>query len=167
MRAFGAILSLVLFSSTAVFADAKYTRKTSDIKVQQTQATKKLETKKSEEPKGPSKEITADLFFQVQGAQQNIREAQMVELKSLIQETEDNDPEKPDLLFRLAELYAQKQRYFHFKAMEIYAKVDKANAGEKAKLEKEQKKNFTEEKKWLGQALQIYPAIAQKPLFRK
>ena len=118
-------LALVLTASGMVYADApKYTRKTTDIKVQQTDATKKLEVKKKDEPKGPDKEVTADLFFQIQGQVQNIRDAQIEELKSLIQDTDDGDPEKPDLLFRLAEQYSQKARFWHFNAMEAYGKIE-------------------------------------------
>lgn len=162
----GAILGLV--ASAPAGAQPKYNRKTSEIKVKQTEATRKLEPKeKAKEEAAPPPEFTADQFFQIQGEVQSIRDEQIDEYKQLIRETPDDDPEKADLLFRLAELFAQKQRYYHYRAMEALTKAGTTkDRGKKASYEREHKKNLDLERKWLVEAVKIYKAIAENPRFR-
>ena len=44
-------------------------------------------------------------------------------LETRIAEIEKDDPELPDLLFRLAEMYSQQQRYWRFRYMEMFGKI--------------------------------------------
>jgi hypothetical protein len=48
-----------------------------------------------------------------------IREEQEGLLGQLVRETPDDDPDKPDILFRLAERYAQQARLFRLQAIGV------------------------------------------------
>lgn len=141
-------------------AQGKYTRRTMEIKVDQTERTKKLETKKpTEAEKKPT--ITADDFIQIEGEVAAIREELIATYKEAIEDADDDDPRKPELMFRLAEAYAQNQRYYHFQAMEMANKADQEqNKQKKAEYLKKKKKYEEESKKWLIQAVKAYSAIA-------
>lgn len=145
----------------------RYKRKTSDIKVKQTERTKKIEAKKKDKDDEPRPEITADQFMQIETKVQQIRDEQIVEYQELIKDTPENDPERPDLLFRLAELYAQKQRYWRFRGMELYAKIDATkDKAKKKSLQKKQANYFAEEKKWLINTIKVYKLIADNPRYK-
>ncbi len=160
-----ALGAVSLVANQAAWADAKYTRKLNEVKVQQTERTKKLETKKAESIAQP--EITADDFLSIEAEVQNIRDELIEEYKGAIDDTENDDPRKPELMFRLAEAYSQKQRYFHSIAMETAAKIDKEpNKGKKADLANKKKKYENEEKKWLKEAVTAYLALAGKQEFK-
>jgi TolA-binding protein len=161
------VAAAALFATATAEAQPKYNRKTVDIKVQQTDATKKLEARKSDKEKAVP-ELTADQFFVVEGAVQNIQDEVIDNLKDLINETDDKDPEKADLLFRLAEAYANKVRYWHFRGMEALGKSEspKTPKGDRPKYKSESNKALGEEKKWLVQAVKIYKAIAENPRFK-
>ncbi len=160
-----ALAGISLVTNQVAFGDAKYSRKLNEVKVQQTERTKKLEVKKSENIAQP--EITADDFLQIEQAVQNIRDELIEEYKGAITDTEDDDPRKPELMFRLAEAYSQKQRYFHSIAMETAAKIDKEpNKGKKTDLANKQKKLQNEENKWLAQAVKSYLALAGNEKFK-
>lgn len=148
----------------------RYKRKSVRVKVKATERTAKLQPREKsdkEKKKEQVPEITADQFMQIETKVQSIRDEQIKEYIALIQETDADDPERPDLLFRLAELYAQKQRYLRFQAMELYSKIDRAkSAAKKAALKRKQKQYFDAEKKWLLRSIKVYKAIADNPKFK-
>jgi tetratricopeptide (TPR) repeat protein len=134
------------------------------VDVQQTARTKKLEPKKKKEQRP---ELTADAFITIQGKVGHIRKQQVQQYEILINDTDAKDPELPDLLFRLAELHAQSQRYWRFRAMELYAKIDKAKTkSQKSSFQKEQKNFFNTSKQELLNAVKVYKRIAESPQFR-
>ncbi|MFH0900127.1 MAG: hypothetical protein V2A73_05820, partial [Pseudomonadota bacterium] len=158
---------LLLLSPTAARGEAKYKRLTS-ISVEQTEATKKLQVKPKEEKKQAVPELSADQFFQIEGAVQDIYEEKLNELQEIINDTEDDDPEKPELIFRLAMTRAEKQRFYHFMAMEALSKKDRTNnAKELAKLDVEYKKATADENKWLVQTVKAYKLVVDNPTFVK
>jgi tetratricopeptide (TPR) repeat protein len=160
-----ALAGISLVTNQVAFADAKYSRKTMDVKVQQTERTKKLEVKKAESIAQP--EITADQYLEVETLVQNIRDELIEEYKGAIDDTEDDDPRKAELMFRLAEAYSQKQRYFHSIGMETANKIDKeTNAGKKSDLVNKRKKLQNEENKWLAAAVKSYLALAGNEKFK-
>lgn len=135
-----------------------------EVKVQQTDKTKKLEEKPKKEQRP---EITADEFIAIQGKVGNIRKQQVQQYEILINDTSQDDPEMPDLLFRLAELHAQSQRYWHFRGMEMYGKIDKAKTkGEKSSLQRQQNQFFDTSKQELLNAVKVYKRVADNPKFR-
>jgi tetratricopeptide (TPR) repeat protein len=173
MSAIRTLLPLVIVAALAapstVFAQAgRYKRKSVGVKVKATEKTAKLEARKPEgEKKQEIPEITADQFMQIETKVQTIRDEQIREYIALIKETDADDPERPDLLFRLAELYAQKQRHLRFQGMEFYAKIAKVKAkAQKKTLQRKQQKFFQAEKKWLVASIKIYKQIADNKKFK-
>lgn len=148
-------------------ADAQRYKRSSLIKkvdVKQTARTKKLEPKEKKEQRP---ELTADEFITVQGKVGHIRKQQVQQYEILINDTDPKDPELPDLLFRLAELHAQSQRYWRFRAMELYGKIDKAKTkGEKSAAQGQQKKYFAASKEELLNAVKAYKRISENANFR-
>lgn len=135
------------------------------VEVKQTDRTKKLVPKEKKKEVRP--EITADDFIAIQGKVGNIRKQQVQQYELLIEDTEPDNPELPDLLFRLAELHAQNQRYWHFRGMEMYGKLDAAKTKkEKSSLAKQQKQYFDTAKAALLDAVKVYKRIADNPKFK-
>src|SRR4029079_8349442 len=135
------------------------------VQVKRTELTRGLQEKK----KGKSEfvpEVSAEEFINIQGQQKIIRGQEIAEYRRLIEETEKDDPELPDLLFRLAEKYAQMQRYWRFRAGELYGKIAKAKSSAKQQLVNKQKQYLAEEGKYLTQAIKIYALIANNPKFK-
>lgn len=170
-RTLAGVLALAVWASSGVaMAAPKYDRETSkvDIKVKQTERTKGLDRKAKQEKKEEARpEITADDFISIQGKVRHIRGEQIKQFQLLIQDTDPKDPELPDLYFRLAELYSQQQRYWRFRAMDLYSKIDKAkNKGQKRKLAAQQKKYFQAEKQFLTEAIKVYAKIANNKNFK-
>ena len=61
---------------------------------------------------------TADEVMAIAEQNEPLRREQEVILRQLANETPDDDPDKPDLLFRLAEHYAKQQRFWRLKSLE-------------------------------------------------
>jgi tetratricopeptide (TPR) repeat protein len=163
----------VAFASVTPLAHAqgqapKYKRNSPKItvKVEQTERTAGLREKPKAKAEAKAPEITADAFMDIETAVKGIRAAQVEEYRALIEDTDKKDPQLPDLLFRLAELYAQQQRYWRFRAMEMYSKIDKAKGGKKASLQSEQKKYFGNEAKYLKEAIKVYATLANNDRFK-
>lgn len=148
-------------------AAPKYTRESKklDIKVKKTTKTQGLKRKpKVKEEVKP--ELTADDFIKLQGETKNIQNKQIKVLKLLIEDTDPKSKEMPGLIFRLAEAFAQKQRYWRFRAMEKYPEIDKAPKSKKAALKKKQKLYFKTEKKALILSLTEYAKLAREPRYK-
>lgn len=62
--------------------------------------------------------VTADDMLEIEEENQPIRVAQEKVLEGLVRDTPDDDPQKPDLMFRLAEHYARQLRFWRLKAIE-------------------------------------------------
>ncbi|HTE49806.1 MAG TPA: tetratricopeptide repeat protein [Kofleriaceae bacterium] len=165
--------SLVALAATALAlpagaqSTAKYKRSGArvDVKVKQTELTRGLKDKST----GKSEfvpEVTADQFINIQGKVKLIRGQQIAEYRRLIEETAPDDPELPDLLFRLAEQYAQQQRYWRFRFMEMYGKIEKSPKSQRTSLTSRQNGYKKEEEKFLTQAIKIYALIANNSRFK-
>ena len=144
----------------------KYTRSTKiKVNVKRTKATAKIKAKPKKEEVRPV--VTADEFIEVLGKVTHIRKAQIDVLKELIDEMDSDDPQLPDLHFRLSETYAQQQRYWRHRAMEQYGKVEGAK-GKAAKnaAKKKQTEYFTESKKYLKKAIIEYKRLFDNTAFR-
>ncbi len=136
-----------------------------DVKVKQTELTRGLLEKKDTKSEFVP-EITADQFMNIQGQVKLIRGQQIAEYRRLIEETAADDPELPDLLFRLAEQYAQQQRYWRFRHMEMYGKIEKAPRNKRTSMQSKQASYKREEEKFLTQAIKIYALIANNSKFK-
>ncbi|HEX4461074.1 MAG TPA: tetratricopeptide repeat protein, partial [Polyangia bacterium] len=161
----GALLASFALTSSLASAAAKYTKKESDIVATQTSVTKPVQ-KKVEEHNRPA--ISADdVFGGVGDKVKSVTDAQIRVLQRLIETTNDNDPEKPDLLFRMAELYNEQRQYYNFRARELDQKVfDAGNAGNTglaAQLKSQQTGYQQRENQWLLASVKAYLEVADHP----
>jgi len=105
----------------------------------------------------------------VQTKMAKINDQLIGKLQRLIRITDDTDAEKPDLMFRLAELFAEKQRFYTFRAGEMDEKIAAAgrDAYRKRQLQSEKKGFEDQERYWLLEAVKIYIEIVNAPKFKK
>ncbi len=158
---------MIAFSASQAFAAPKYTKKESDIQATQSAATKPTQHKADDKTR-PT--ISAEDVFGGVGEQlKGISDQQISVLKRLIDATNDSDPEKPDLYFRMAELYAEEQRYYNFRSRELDQKIFDAQTanrgGEVANLKTKQADYQNKEKQWTIHAVQQFIFVADNPKF--
>lgn len=130
----------------------------------------KTERKKVEQA-GPQFKARADVRELKLGQQQKRDEAIRL-LSELIDATEDNDPEKPELLFQLSELLWQKSKYYEQQAFatqdEMYGAEDRKDRAGAERLKRRMQDELAESKRQREEAVRIYvqiinnhPAFAQ------
>jgi tetratricopeptide (TPR) repeat protein len=134
---------------------ARYTKQETEVDAKQTNLTK------PEAPPPPKKEtgpvLTVDQFVAVkQEGILKLVDAQISKMRRLIQVTGDDDPQKPDFLFRLGELYSEKQHYNFNKARQLDQKIYDMPPNQRGTLQAEQRKYETEEQKWLLEAVKSF-----------
>ena len=96
----------------------------------QTNLTKPAAPPPQKKETGPT--ITIDQFiFQKQSQIQKLVDAQIIKMRRLLQVTQDDDPQKPDFWFRLAELYSEKQRFYFGSAHQLDQKIFDAQGAQK------------------------------------
>ena len=98
-----------------------------------------------------------------------VTEGSIKVLQRLIDNTSDDDPEKPDLLFRMAELYFEQEHYYDFKARELDEKMfslqEQGKTAEADKVRAQQKAYEQKEKDWLKAAVKEYLAVTSNPKY--
>lgn len=123
--------------------------------VPQTNLTKPAPPPKESRKSGPT--ITVEEFVgKKQGDINVINDKQIEQIKRLIRVTDDDDPQKADFYFRLAELYAEKQKYFFAREHQLDQKVFEAQGAQKATLQREQQGYAKQQETWLLQAVATY-----------
>ena len=160
-----ALIASFTLASSYAGAAGKYTKKETDIVATQTALTKPAQHAKDEK-KRPT--ITADDVFGGVGEKvKSITDVQIQKYKRLIDVTNDNDPEKPDLLFRLAELYNEQYRYYDFRARELDEKIFDAgnanNQGLVGQLKGQQGDYQKKSQQWLLASAKEYLEVADHP----
>jgi tetratricopeptide (TPR) repeat protein len=146
----------------AAWAQGKYQRKTKDIKVEQTERTKKVEGKSG--PAGPDPTITADKFFGIQAQLQQDYDALVKTYKDELSDLGPNDPLRLDYGFRLAEALAQQYRFYHSMSLEASIKADRAKTPkEKSDQQALAKSNEDKGKGILADAVQQYKKLFENP----
>ena len=114
MRNLLVLVSVLL--ATSAYADApRYTRKQNvalDVKLSDRVKPIKPTTGVQGQP------ATATDVMAIEEQNEPLRREQEVILGQLVRETPDDDPEKADLLFRLAGHYAKQQRVWRLKSLE-------------------------------------------------
>ena len=103
------VLLVAIISAASVHAEPRYKR-SSAVPPAQT----KPEQRKTQ-PAQPTV-TAADAILASEDRAQPIRLEQEKTLQKLAFDTPDDDPDKPELLFRLAELFAQQSRFWRLKA---------------------------------------------------
>lgn len=159
--------ALVSAPSAAEAQRPKYTRQTQvKVNVKQSDRTRPLVPKEDQGPAVP--EFTADEVLEIEGAKKEIQDAVIQELEMLIDDTPDSEvEEKADLLFRLAELHAQQQRYHRLKSQEYTLKSDTAKkAADKKKWKTESEKSAKKSKESLLSAVKAYKRIADNDKYK-
>ena len=147
----------------------KYRRTTPKVKVKvkQTERTTKLADRALKNKKQDEKPtLTADEFLNVQGKVGEIRKSQQTKLVRLIKATDEDDAELPGLYFRLAESFAQEQRYHRFRKFEALDKSNTAKGSAKSKHKRKFKDHKKQEEVALTQAVKVYSALANNNRFR-
>lgn len=160
--------SLLLGGASTVFGAGKIAKKEESVVATQTALTKPV-AKADKNKNRP--DLTASDVFSGQGDKlKAVTDAQIKVLQRLIDATSESDPEKPDLLFRMAELYAEQERYYSFKARELDEKVfDAQQKNDVAKTNqlKAQQQDFEKrEKTWLLEAVKKYIEVANGPKYQ-
>ena len=143
---------------------AKYSKKEIEVQgIPQTDLTKPKLPPKDQKPSGPT--LTVEEFVgRRQDKIQKLNQVTIEKYQRLLRVTDDDDPQKADFHFRIAELYAEKQRYYNFQARSLDQKIFEAPPAQKARLQAEQKQHEDDERKWLLKAVESYVAASQ---FRK
>jgi tetratricopeptide (TPR) repeat protein len=133
----------------------RYQKQEKEVQASQTNLTKPAAPPPPKKETGPA--ITIDQFiFQKQGQIQKLVDAQIIKMRRLIAVTQDDDPQKPDFHFRLAELYAEKQRFNFSSAHQLDQKIFDAPPAQKAALQNQQKAYEQTQQKWLLAAVAAY-----------
>jgi TolA-binding protein len=101
--------------------------------------------------------------------EQDMADKQIDFLKRLIKTSEENDPEYPDYLFRLADHYLEKKAYFDLQAGSLYQKIYDAEDNNKKDLAKQlkeqQARHMRDVKDSSEKAARIYEALVGNPKF--
>src|SRR6478735_6524075 len=163
---FAGTLSLALAVPLAAFAQGKdakpansgegrYKKKELEVQAKQTNLTK------PDAPPPPKKEtrpsLTVDAFREQKTQEiQKIVDAQISKMRRLITVTGDDDPQKPDFMFRLGELYAEKQRFNFNQARALDQKIFELQPNQRGPLQAQQKTYEQQEQKWLLEAVKAY-----------
>ncbi|MFI5288106.1 MAG: tol-pal system YbgF family protein, partial [Polyangia bacterium] len=161
----GTLVASMTLGSTMAVAAGKYTKKETEIQATQTALTKPVQAPKDTKVR-PT--INAEDVFGGMGEKvKSVTDAQIRVLRRLIDNTDDKDPDKPDLLFRMAELYAEQQRYYDFRARELDQKIfDAGNKGDAPAADRfrAQQTDFLKRKQqWLLAAVKEYLEVAEHP----
>jgi hypothetical protein len=108
------LLGLLLLSS---MAHAGPYKRTTDVKIDVKQTFRTRPPRPTAQKAAPV--VTADDLLAVAVAAEPLRKEQQEILIGLVRDTPDDDPDKPDFLFRLAEQYAAQLRVWSLKAAEF------------------------------------------------
>src|SRR3954469_21665871 len=135
--------------------EGRYKKKELEVQAKQTNLTK------PDAPPPPKKEtrptLTVDAFRDTKTQEiQKIVDAQISKMRRLITVTGDDDPQKPDFMFRLGELYAEKQRYNFNQARALDQKIFELQPNQRGPLQSQQKTYEAQEQKWLLEAVKAY-----------
>ena len=146
----------------------KIQKKEEAVDAKQTALTKPV-SKADRDKKKPDISIS-DVFSGKGGDLKAVTDAQIKVLQRLIDATSESDAEKPDLLFRMAELYAEQQSYYNFKARDldekIFAAKEKGDAAKENQLKAQQADFEKREKAWLMEAVKKYLEVANGPKYQ-
>jgi tetratricopeptide (TPR) repeat protein len=163
----GLVAALLAATASPALAQSRNKHGEAEVQAVQTKRTKVERPKPEQLVKRPT--IDTDYFVRgVQAKMAKINDVLIGKLQRLIRITEDNDPEKPELMFRLAELYAEKQRYYMFRGGAMDERIAAAqNPSQKAALKREKKGYEDQERYWLLEAVKVYITIVNSPKYRK
>jgi hypothetical protein len=109
------VVVIVAAASTAHADRPRYTRKQPvEVVVKLSDRVKPVQPVKQDRPRP----VSADAVLLIKERQQPLRREQEAILEKLIKDTPDDDTDKPDYMFRLAEQYAQQVQFWRLKSVE-------------------------------------------------
>jgi TolA-binding protein len=134
--------------------------------VAQTALTKPERPPPAERPRGPL--LTLDQFIgQRQEKIHQLNQAVLERFQRLLRVTSQEDSQRADLHFRIAELYGEQERHFRFLARALDQRIFEAAPGKRPPLQREQRGHEREEQAWKRKAVESYLAAAQYPRFER
>jgi len=118
-------VSLIVGGASDAHAAGKYTKKEEPVVANQTELTRPTRPAPGTESQQPG--LSARGFILGPRDQvQAVNEKQIKVMQKLEAMTPEGDPEKPELLFRLGQLYEEGARYWNFRARELDEKIFEA-----------------------------------------
>jgi tetratricopeptide (TPR) repeat protein len=133
----------------------KFSKQELEVKATQTNLTRPDAPPEKKKETGPT--LTVDQFREQKTQEiQKIVDSQISKMRRLIQVTSDDDPQKPDFLFRLGELYAEKQKFNFNQARGLDQKIYELPANQRGALLAQQKGFEQAEQKWLLEAVKAF-----------
>ncbi len=133
----------------------KFSKQELEVKASQTNLTKPDAPPPQKKETGPT--LTVDQFRETKTQEiQKLVDAQISKMRRLIQVTADDDPQKPDFLFRLGELYAEKQKFNFNQARALDQKIYELPPNQRGALLAQQKGFEQAEQKWLLEAVKAF-----------
>lgn len=171
---FGLLVVLVaaaLFTAPTVHAQAEFKRKEIEATIRQQEKPTEPRTLIRAMPSGPA--LTVDNFV---GSTRHKRYGYPEQesaygryLPALIKRASDDDPEKPDYLFRLGELYADKRRYLNYEAHGVDQKILEAqrasNSEQVGRLTLKKQRLEESSADMAGKALELYVGASKYPRY--
>ncbi|MCK5799924.1 MAG: tetratricopeptide repeat protein, partial [Deltaproteobacteria bacterium] len=164
----------LLFVSTSATAGPRYTKSEVRVEAKQTALTKIIkktpEAKtKIEERRAHAPKISGEAFrSQMKAKVSKLTDAAIKTLNRLIRITPEDDPEKPDFYFRLAEHYRDKKVQYNFEARELDEKLFlEKDPSRREGLKRRQAAYEKYEKQWMLGAIKLYLKIATRPQYAK
>jgi len=156
-----ALMAIAISSVPVALAAPAFNKKERDLgEIKQTGLTKPAAPPEEKKNLGPV--LTIDQFIDMKRAEiMKIVDKQIDQMSRLIKVTGDDDPQKPDFWFRLAELYAEKQRYYVFAAGTLEQKIFDAKPAEKKSLQDKQAKAKKLSEQYLVEAVKAYMGARQ------
>src|SRR5262245_18342641 len=133
----------------------RFTKKETEVKATQTNLTKPQAPPEKKKDTRPT--LTVDQFRETKTQEiQKIVDAQISKMRRLITVTADDDHQKPDFMFRLGELYAEKQKYNFNAARALDQKIFELQPNQRGPLQAQQKTYEQQEQKWLLEAVKAF-----------
>ncbi len=164
---FGAVL--LLAAANPADAGPKF-KKRGEVQVRAKKT--KITDVKREQSKAQAKNFAPGLFAEQFRAKTQAKVAKLTDraiaiLKRMISAADDDDPKKPDYLFRLAEHYREKKTQYMFRARELDEKVYQSQTeNEKAQYRARQKKYEKAQRAWMVQSIKMYLRIATEDKYK-
>ncbi|MBK8481750.1 MAG: tetratricopeptide repeat protein [Proteobacteria bacterium] len=113
--------------------------------------------------------LAAEAFrHAIQSKVARLNDTAIATLKQLIKVTDENDAEKPDYFFRLAEHFRDKKSEYMFRARELDERIFVASTpAEKDRIKARQKQFEQLEQQWMLGAIKLYLTVANTPAYAK
>lgn len=161
-----------LLASGAAYAAPRYGKSEVTVQAKQSHLTKVKkaepgETKAKRRDRRPA--LSGEAFRrQTKSNVSKLTDAAIGTLNRLIRVTANDDPEKPDFYYRLAEHYRDKKVQYNFEARELDEKIFLERDPERKKAYRARQEQYEKyEKQWMLGAIKLYLSIAQTPAYQK